>query len=131
MPGYAAESSISMIMSASLATCLLPVVGFLHCSSANSQALHVVKVLHGLHVLHGNIRESNVLLTSEAEQICEVIVIDLVIHEFKALHTKVGLTTRAAADSPAVYLGLFKLNRRYLGNVTWYKNVLDLIRSLK
>ena len=60
-----------------LATCLLPVVGFSDCSSAKFQALHAVKALHGLQVPHGDIRESNILCTSEAEYTCKVIVIDL------------------------------------------------------
>ena len=53
-----------------LATCLLPVVGFSHCSLAKYQglilgyeclALHAVKALHALQVLHGDIRERTYL----------------------------------------------------------------------
>ena len=60
-----------------LATCLLPVVGFSDCSSAKHQAMHAVKALHDLRLLHGDIRESNILCISEAEQSYKVILIDL------------------------------------------------------
>ncbi|DBA96649.1 TPA: hypothetical protein ACH3X1_015507 [Trebouxia sp. C0004] len=60
-----------------LATCLLPVVGFSDCSSAKYQAMDAVKALHGLRLLHGDIRESNILCISEAKQSCKVILIDL------------------------------------------------------
>ncbi|DBA86957.1 TPA: hypothetical protein ACH3X2_000350 [Trebouxia sp. C0005] len=60
-----------------LATCLLPVVGFSDCSTAKYQAVHAVKALHGLRLLHGDIRESNILCISEAKQSCKVILIDL------------------------------------------------------
>ncbi len=59
------------------ATCLLPVVGFSDYLSAKYQALHAVTALHGLRVLHGDIRESNILCISEAEQTCKIILIDL------------------------------------------------------
>ena len=104
-----------------LATCLLPVVGFLHCSSANSHALHVLKALHGLHMLHGNIRESNTLLTSEAEQICEVIVIDP--GHSRLCTPKLALHQELLQTQLVSLLGLSELNRRYLANVTWYKIV--------
>ena len=42
-----------------------------------SQAMHAVKALHGLRLLHGDIRESNILCIFEAEQSCKVILIDL------------------------------------------------------
>ena len=60
-----------------LATCLLPVVGFSHCSSAEYQALHAVKALHGLRVLHGNIRQSDFLCISETEPTCKVMLMNL------------------------------------------------------
>ena len=60
-----------------LATCLLPVVGFSDCSSAKCQAMHAIKALHGSRLLHGDIRESNNLRISEAEQSCKVILNDL------------------------------------------------------
>ena len=60
-----------------LATCLLPVVGFSDCSSAKYQAMHAVKAFHALRLLHGDIRESNILCISEAKQSCKVILIDL------------------------------------------------------
>ena len=60
-----------------LATCLLPVVGFLNCSSAKNQALHAIKALHGLRILHGDIRTSNILCISEAKQTCKIILLDL------------------------------------------------------
>ena len=101
-----------------LATRLLPVVGFSDCSSAKYQAMHAVKALHGLRLLHCDIRESNNLCICEAEQNCKVILIDL---GQSRLHTRVGLPARAAADSAAVDLGLSRLHRRHLGNVTWKK----------
>ena len=101
-----------------LATCLLPVVGFSDCSSAKYQAMHAVKAFHALRLLHGDIRESNILCISEAKQSCKVILIDLGQSRL-SLHTRVGLPARAAADSAAVYLGLSRLHRRHLGNVTW------------
>ena len=60
-----------------LATCLLPVVGFSKCLSAKYQAEHAVKALHGLGVLHGDVRESNIMCISEAEHSCKVVLIDL------------------------------------------------------
>ena len=60
-----------------LATCLMPIVGFSDCWSAKYQALHAVKALHGLRVIHGDIRESNILCISDAKQTCKVILIDL------------------------------------------------------
>ena len=60
-----------------LATCLLPVVGFSDCSSAKYQAMHAVKALHGMRLLHGDIRESNIMCISEAEKSYKVILIDL------------------------------------------------------
>lgn len=41
------------------------------------QALQAVKALHGLGVLHGDVRESNITCISEAEHSCKVILIDL------------------------------------------------------
>lgn len=60
-----------------LATCHLPVVGFSDCLSAKYQALHAVEALQGLRVVHGDIRKSNILCVSKAEQTCKVILIDL------------------------------------------------------
>ena len=77
MPGVLAAGPAMAGTAYLLATCLLPVVGFSDCSSAKYQALHAVKALHGMQVPHGNIRESNILCTSEAEYTCKVIVIDL------------------------------------------------------
>ena len=47
-------------------------VGFSDCSSAKYQAMHAVKALHGLRLLHGDIRESNILCISEAEQVARL-----------------------------------------------------------
>ena len=77
LPGVLAAGPAMDGTACLLATCLLPVVDFAHCSSAKIQALHAVKALHGLQVLHGDIRESNILCISEAEQTCKVILIDL------------------------------------------------------
>lgn len=80
-------------------------------------------------MLHGNIRESNTLLTSEAEQICEVIVIDP--GHSRLCTPKLALHQELLQTQLVSLLGLSELNRRYLANVTWYKIVLDLIRSLQ
>lgn len=71
-----------------LATCLLPVVGFSNCSSAKRQALHAVKALHSLRMVHGDISKRNILCICEAEQSCKILLIDLGQSEF-CLHEEV------------------------------------------